>query len=368
MTAPTTTIEPRRDFGYIRQLPSGKWKCRYRVGGKQFYRTCTTEAKAAQHLAKVQAEIGAGVYVAPDYKRTTFEGMAEMLTNDYRVNGRRSLDRVEDAIEHLRSRFRGTRAVAITRDTIDKYIAGRLDQDGAKPGTVQKELAALKRMFTLAIEARKLTLAQRPAFPKLEVNNVRTGFVAEAELRALVAALDERVGPLVEFMYVTGWRKSEALGLTWDRVDVEGKVVRLDVGTTKNKEGRTFPFTPALEALLKSQRRYTETVAKHTGQIITFVFHREGKPIRDFRGAWDKACERVGLGGLIPHDLRRSAVRNLVRAGVPEQIAMRLTGHKTRDIFDRYDIVDEADLRDGVAKLAAYAATQTAERKVLPMR
>jgi integrase len=367
MTAPTTT--ERRDFGYIGALPNGKYKARYRVGGRQFYKTFDTERQAAQHLAKVQAEIGAGVYVAPDYKRTTFEHMAEMLTNDYKVNGRRSLDRVEDAIEHLRSRFRGTRAVAITRDTIDKYIAGRLDADKAKPGTVQKELAALKRMFTLAIEARKLTLAQRPAFPKLEVNNVRTGFVAEAELRALLAEFNDRVRPVVEFLYVTGWRKSEALGLTWDRVDEEGRVVRLDVGTTKNNGGRVFPFTPALETLLKAQRRYTETVAKHTGQIITFVFHREGKPIRDFRGAWDKACERVGLGALIPHDLRRSAVRNLVRAGVPEQIAMRLTGHKTRDIFDRYDIVDEADLRDGVAKLAAYATTQAAvERKVVPMR
>jgi len=139
-----------------------------------------------------------------------------------------------------------------------------------------------------------------------------------------------------------------------------------------NKEGRTFPFTPALRALLDRQRRYTETVEKTRGQIIRWVFHRDGRPIRDFRGAWDKACAKVGLAGLIPHDLRRSAVRNLVRAGVPEQIAMRLTGHKTRDIFDRYDIVDEADLRDGVAKLAAYAATQTAtaapRRKVVPMR
>src|SRR5437588_2896627 len=186
---PTTPTRERRSFGSVFALPNGKYKARYRVGARAFYKTFATAAQADKFLARTAAEIGLGVYIEPDYKRTTFEHMAEMLTNDYRVNGRRSLDRVEDAIEHLRSRFRGWRAVAITRDTIDKYIATRLDGDGAAPGTVQKELAALKRMFTLAIAARKLTPAQRPAFPKLEVANVRTGFVAEPELRALVAAL-----------------------------------------------------------------------------------------------------------------------------------------------------------------------------------
>ena len=144
----------------------------------------------------------------------------------------------------------------------------------------------------------------------------------------------------------------------------EAGVVRLDVGTTKSGEGRTFPFNvlPDLERLLRE---------RWTVRDGLFVFHRGGQRIKDFYTAWHAAVRRAavqhvdgrevvvrpGLVGRIPHDFRRSAVRNLVRAGVPEHVAMQLTGHKTRAVFDRYDIVNEHDLTEGVAKLAAFRQT-----------
>ncbi len=154
-------------------------------------------------------------------------------------------------------------------------------------------------------------------------------------------------------------------------MDFAAGVVALDVGSTKSGEGRVFPFAvlPPLKALLERQRDRTTAVAKRTGRIIPHVFHRgDGQPIRDFYAAWHASCRRAAtvrhgdleeivrpaLIGRVPHDFRRSAVRNLVRAGVPEHIAMKLTGHKTRDIFDRYDIVSERDLAEGVAKLARF--------------
>jgi integrase len=153
-------------------------------------------------------------------------------------------------------------------------------------------------------------------------------------------------------------------------VDFTAGVVRLDVRSTKNDEGRTFPFDvlPALKALLKAQREHTTALEKATGCIVPRVFHHDGQSIRSFRRAWHSACKcaatvrhenglaeivRPELLQRIPHDFRRTAVRNLVRAGVSEHTAMKLTGHKTRSVFDRYDIVNEADLRDGVTKLAA---------------
>lgn len=173
---------------------------------------------------------------------------------------------------------------------------------------------------------------------------------------------------------------SEALTLTWDRVDFDVGLVRLYGNMTKNGEARDFPFDalPELAQLLKARRAYTDDAEHVREAIIPYVFHRNGKPIRNYYGAWRKVLRlaatdgkegpiaplvRPHLLGRIPHDFRRTAVRNLVRAGVDEYLAMKLTGHKTRAIFDRYNITDEADLRAGVAKLAAHLAPKQKRRK-----
>ncbi len=172
------------------------------------------------------------------------------------------------------------------------------------------------------------------------------------------------------------WRiPSEVLALTWARVDFTAGLVRLEVGSTKNKDGRSFPFAmlPPLKALLTGQRAHTTTVERETGQILPWVFHRHGRPIRYFEKAWAAALDRAahtGTGplravtrpqllGRVPHDFRRTAVRNLERAGVSRSVAMKLTGHKTEAVYRRYAIAPEQDLREGVAKLATLARGTT---------
>jgi integrase len=208
-------------------------------------------------------------------------------------------------------------------------------------------------MFSLALQDGKLL--HRPHIPMLRERNVRTGFFEQVEYEAVLAELPEPIRPVVTFAYLTGWRiRSEILRLEWRLVDFLAGVVRFEVGTTKNEDGREFPFDvyPDLRDVLEQQRSLTREVEQRRGQIVPWVFHRNGRPIRSFYGAWMKACAVAGCPGRIPHDFRRTAVRNLVRAGVPERVAMMLTGHKTRSVFDRYNIVSGADLREGVRKLA----------------
>jgi len=113
-----------------------------------------------------------------------------------------------------------------------------------------------------------------------------------------------------------------------------------------------FPLTPTLKAVLERQRETTTAVERKKSRIIPWVFHRNGKPIRDFRDAWRKACVRAECPGRILHDFRRTAVRNLERAGVARSAAMAMVGHCTESIYRRYAIVDEAMLKDGAALLA----------------
>jgi integrase len=145
-------------------------------------------------------------------------------------------------------------------------------------------------------------------------------------------------------------------------VDFEARVVRLDPHTTKNDEGRTFPFTDALEQVLKAQKAEHDRL-KAEGVICPWVFNRtnkkvKGKRITTFIKAFRSACTKAGCPGRIPHDLRRTAVRNLVRAGIPERVAMQMTGHKTRSVFERYNIVSQCDLVDAAKKLNAFQPSE----------
>jgi integrase len=162
--------------------------------------------------------------------------------------------------------------------------------------------------------------------------------------------------PVVTFAFYTGCRKGEILSLQWSQFDEQARMIRLEPGTTKNDEGRSVPLVNELFDLLVSLKRQRD----ESWPRCPWIFTRAGTPIKDFRGAWDKACRAAklvdgdGEPNALFHDLRRTGVRNLVRAGVPEAVAMRISGHKTRSVFDRYNIVNEADLKDAAAKLQKF--------------
>ena len=313
----------------------------------------SADKKAEKFLRDRLAQIDKGRLTAPAVEKTTLGELGKMLLTDYSVNGRKSGERARISIAHLQDFFGSTtRAVAITTDRINSYIAAR-QQAKAAPATIRCELAALKRAFTLGAQAGKV--GHRPHVPSIEVRNTRSGFFEEADFRAVLGHLPEDLQPLAEFFYLTGWRKEEVLSLTWRNVDFVAGEIRLEPGTTKNEDGRTFPFNiyPPLGDLIRRQRERTSAVEKATGRIIDHVFHRNGRPIRDYRDTWDKAVVAAGVPGRLVHDFRRTAVRNLERAGVPRSVAMRLTGHRTETVYKRYAIVSPTDLRDGVRRLAA---------------
>ena len=184
------------------------------------------------------------------------------------------------------------------------------------------------------------------------------GFFEREQFLSVLQRLPEQVGPVATFAYITGWRiDSEVLPLEWRRVDFVAGEVRLDPGKTKNGEGRTFPMTRDLRELLDGQRAITENLQRRLKVVCPHVFHRAGQPIKSFRVAFRTACTDAGCPGRVLHDFRRTAVRNLVRAGIPERVAMQMTGHKTRSVFERYNIVSAGDLREAAKRLDAVTGT-----------
>jgi integrase len=359
----------QREFGTLR-LRGRIWWLRYRVGGREHEESShsTRRREAQKLLDKRQAELSVGILTAPDTKRVTFSDLADMVRSDYQVRGRRSLDRLEISIAHLADYFGACRALSITTDRITGYERERLES-GASRSTVNAELAALRRAFNLAVKARRLPLSAKPFISTPDPHNARSGFFEDSDFRAVLAELPQPLRPAMEFAYWTGWRiQDEVLALTWAQMDFDAGVVRLEENTTKSGKGRTFPFSalPDLAALLEWQRAHTDAVERLLGLIVPTVFHRNGKPILAYLDAWRSACKRastVKRGGLesvvrprlvgrTPHDFRRTAARNLIRAGVSQHVVMQLCGWKTDAMFRRYAIVDERDLRDAVAKLA----------------
>ena len=324
----------------------------------------TSLRKAKAVRATALAAVASGKHHTQHVERVMFEDLERGLIADYRANGKRSADRAQQAFQHLARTFGGNRAIDITAGRLEAYLLARLDE-GYSLATVHYELAVLKRAFRLAIRRGELTAP--PVFPELKaVNNARTGFFTESDLVALLVELPEHLRGFVEFAYLTGWRKQEMLDLRWEHVDWQAQEVRLEVGTTKNRAGRVFPFAdyPQLRAVLEQQRDYRDLWEAQTHQDVPWVFHRRGKRIKDFYASWRAACKRAGVEGKHLHDFRRTACRALRRAGVPEHTAMLLTGHKTPTIFRRYDIHGMDDLRAATAKLAAFTGDTESGRSV----
>jgi len=340
------------------------WWIKYQVGGRPHCVSSHSAKKAdAKRLLKArEGDVVRGVPITASVGRVTFEDAAADLVNDYQTNRRRSLRVVELRLKkHLTPFFGHRRLLTITTADVRAFTARR-QAAGASNASINRDLILLKRMGTLAMQAGKLTV--RPYIPLLKERHIRKGFFEPEQVTSVKNHLPVHLQPVVDFASITGWRTpSEILTLDWRQVDMKAGEVRLDPGTTKNDDGRVFPFTNALRRVLEDQQTIAETLKREQGLIARYVFcypagQKTGQRITEsgFNKAWRKARLAAGCPGRIPHDFRRTAVRTLVRAGVPERVAMQLTGHKTRAIFERYNITSPGDLREAARRLDAYTS------------
>jgi len=335
----------------------------YQVKGKTKRESAHSkkESDALKLLKKRHAEMAAGKPIGPEVERTTLSDLALMIVNDYKANNRTSIDRVEDAIVHLEDYFGGSeRVINITGDRITAYSTERQKEKAAN-STINIELSALSRMFVLGMRAGKV--ATKPYIGKLKVNNTRKGFFEWEQLHPVLTRLSEELQAPIEVAYITGWRiHDEIFTRQKHHADLKGRGwLRLEPGETKNDEGRMFPMTKRLRQIVEKQLERTKALEKATGRIIPWLFHRDGEPIKSFRRAWRRACKNAGVPGKIPHDFRRTAVRNLERAGVPRSAAMKMVGHKTEAIYRRYAIAEEKMLGEAADKLEILQATDQQE-------
>lgn len=334
-----------------------------------------------------------GVVMTAKIAGLKFDEAAADVVNDYKLRGLKSGKAVARRIRlHLQPVFGGRKLASISATDIRNYTMHRLEateigrgeytlktrrgsvtvkaskRTVAKiaNGTVNRELQILKRIFNLAMQNGRILT--RPHIKLLrEDDTIRQGFITDEQFSAIHAHLPTALQPVLEFAYVTGWRTvSEILPLQWRNVDFSAGEVRLDPGVTKNRQPRIFPLTNDLRRLLETQRA-EHLRLKKAGHVCPYVFFREiasgrggpkaPKPIIAFTKAWRQATKLAGCPGRIPHDLRRTAIRTMVRRGVPEVVAMRLCGHETRSIFDRYAIVSELDLRTAADRLSSVSGT-----------
>jgi len=341
------------------------WYAQFYKDGRRV-RVSTGESvrqKALSALRRLMGDSERGLAPVSGVKKIKYGHLRQTLLDDYTARGNRSLKvrtdgsatiaglkQLDDFFEFNENKP-GVSANRITTDAAREFARGRLTE-GVSTATINGSLRCLRRMLNLAKEDGKLQNV--PKIHLLKEPPARRGFITQEQFDDLVAALPALLRPLVLFLYWCGVRVGEAVQIDWTQVDLDARIIRLEDDQTKNGEARILPLPSALVDTLNQTK-------PKSGQVFCGT---------NLRVEWANACTAVGLGkteemkprtkngyawtrytGLHVHDLRRSAVRNLVNAGVPERVAMRITGHKTRAVFDRYHIVSTEDVSNAMRKL-----------------
>jgi integrase len=393
-TTRTTTVQTKQRRGTKARGTGGvfqrgkTWWLYYSINGRQHRESANSPRRAvAEQLLRTRLEeAGRGGFVSPTAaRRVTMTQLFDAITADYALNGRRSANTLRGRLAHLRAAFGDLRAVDVAPARIRKYKMDRR-AEGAADATTNRELAALRRAFRLAVK--EGTLNTIPVFEMLTERNARQGFVEPADFERIVAALPDRLQDFTRFAYHSGWRKSEIATLEWGDVDRGNARVVLRPEHSKNGEPRVLPLVGDLADILERRWKAREYSAVGGAAIARHVFHENGQPIGDFRKSWATACVEAGFFRVvivktrsgddveekIPtrlfHDLRRSAVMNLDRNGVSMATAMKITGHRTDSMYRRYRIVPERDMAAALAKTQAgvRAAAANGRQTVVPLK
>lgn len=324
------------------------WWIAYNMDGQEYRESSRSVQKtvATKLLRQRLADIAAGRHPYTKAHQTRIDVLLESTRRQYVARGGRSVKTWDSHSLPIRAAFGHLSVRDMTEVRLERYQDQR-QQAGKTNGTINRELGLLGTVFRLA--QRRGLLHRIPQVPRLPEQTVRRGFWEAAEITRFTAALPEDVADMVWFGYYTGWRKGEIVHLRWAAVDMQARTLRLEAVHTKTRHGRLLALVGPLWHII--DRRY------HARGLVPLVFHRHGRPLQDLRPAWQAASKTTGIDKLF-HDLRRTAVRNMNRAGVPDRVAMDITGHKTRAVYDRYNIVSDSDIRDALYKTYTYLADQ----------
>ena len=255
---------------------------------------------------------------------------------------RDDVSRAKPILVHLGSRV----AANLNQRDIDEYRTLRLAEltrrgGPPSPATLDRELAMLKRIFSYAVECGRLESSPIVHVKLLRKPNVRQVAIDEETFAELLAAASPELKPVLVVAYDTGMRKGEILNLRRSQVDLKAGSVRLGAEDTKTNRARTIYLTArALDVLKRLPRQLR---SEHI-----FANPQTGKPWTDLKRSFDAARDAIGRTDLWFHDLRRSFVTNARRRGVPESVVMRMSGHRTRSVFDRYNVIEDEDVRAAV--------------------
>lgn len=339
------------------------WWISYSRNGHQIRESAETteERKASKLLQQRLEEKKKPTFVGPSEKKLTLDDLEKAIKADYIRHQRRSWETVEHCLKPLKAFFKFDTLLEIG-GRVGEYQDHRLAQGMAR-ATINRECTYLKRGYKLLFQAKPRRVSEVPVIEMLEGENVREGFLAVADFEAALPRIkDDDTRDIVQFLYNCAWRSGEAESLEWNKIDLNEWIIRLARKNSKNKKPRTLVLVGELKEII------VRRLAKRLPEC-PLVFHRQGKPIKSFAKAFKTACKNVGLEGVVPHDMRRSGVRNLRRAGNDEHDCMGISGHKTRAVFDRYDIIDEDDQRRSLERQQEYKHQQMEQgRKVVPIQ
>jgi integrase len=326
----------------------------------------SNKTEAQNFLRKRMEAVSGGNFLGPRVEKITVNELFDDLLTDYKTHEQFHLWPERTWNAHLKDYFGGVklpldkgaaysgmRASRVGTSVLAAYVEKRQGERASK-STINRELALLRRAFSLGFDAEPQKVSRVPKFHRFivsEKGNERRGFVEETEYRRLVGLAKEPwLRALLALAYTYGFRKAELLEMKCSQVDLLNNTVCLYSGETKNDEGRIVYLTDECRLLVTELRKGK--------QPDDFLFLREnGEPVRDLRGTWAAVTEEAKLPGLLFHDFRRSAVRNMIRRGVPQKTAREISGHKTDSVFNRYNIVSEADLQDAARRIEAGAKT-----------
>lgn len=338
-----------------RVLKSSVWYGSYYRNGKRFCKSTgeNVKARAEAVLRDWMTDSARGLKPKPETTALTYDHLRASLLDHYRRNGLKSLQVTSDGDETifplpaLDEFFTGKKVADIAPDAVRAFIEKR-QHDGMGNAAINNSLSLLRRMFSLARQEGRLTLV--PFVGLLKKPPARQGFIREEDFYNLLTALPTHLQPLILFLYRCGGRVGEALEVDWSQVDMKAATITFRAEQTKDDEARIVPLPDELMDRLRA------------------VKEKEGKVFsgENLRWSWNRACVAAGVGkffptgdprhpnryeGLTIHDLRRSALNNFRKQHVPEAVAMRFSGHASRAVFDRYNIVDVDEQRAAMKKV-----------------